>query len=69
LERERGRGLSEEERRRAEEDMEMLRQLGDPKVDRELEEIERLIAGLGVDGTAPETVPFDAVDFVTRGLG
>ena len=66
LERERGRALSAEERRAAEVDVEMLRGLGNPKVDAEIEEIEALMAGLGTeDGEAGGSVPFDAVEFVS----
>jgi hypothetical protein len=68
LERERTRGLSAEEKRLAEEDLETLRGLADPKVDRELVEIEGLLAELGVSGPEmlKDVVPFDAVDFVSR---
>jgi hypothetical protein len=68
LERERARGLSAEERRLAEEDLEMLRGLGDPKVDREVVEIEGLLDELGVNGhqTVGNVVQFDALDFLSR---
>ncbi|KAK4250555.1 zeta toxin-domain-containing protein [Corynascus novoguineensis] len=67
LERERTRALTEEERRTATEDIRMLKGLKDPKVDKEVEEIEKLMAGLGTgDGMVLETVPFDAFEFVKR---
>ncbi|KAK4151758.1 zeta toxin-domain-containing protein [Chaetomidium leptoderma] len=69
LERERARPLTAEERRAAEADMAMLRAMGEPAVDRELEEIERLMDGLGTadDKTAPDMAPFDAPEFVSKG--
>ncbi|EGZ71831.1 hypothetical protein NEUTE2DRAFT_157949 [Neurospora tetrasperma FGSC 2509] len=48
LEIERARKLSVEERRIVEEDVEVLRKLGDPKVDREIEDIQTLVDGIGV---------------------
>ncbi|KAH6841115.1 hypothetical protein B0I37DRAFT_419087 [Chaetomium sp. MPI-CAGE-AT-0009] len=69
LEREWGRALTDEERRTLEDDIDMLKSLGKPEVDREIEEIQKLIAGLGATGGAmPDTVPFDPVDFVHREL-
>lgn len=71
LETERARGLSGEERKAAEADIQMLRALGDPKVDKELEEIEALLAELGTgdaDAAYPDFVPLDAHDFVWRGV-
>ncbi|AEO57419.1 hypothetical protein MYCTH_2060907 [Thermothelomyces thermophilus ATCC 42464] len=65
LRRERARGLTDEERKTAEEGIRMLKSLGDPKADREVEEIEELMAGLGIgDRTVSEMMPFDAADFV-----
>lgn len=66
LEIERARKLSEEERRILEEDLEVLRKLGDPKVDQELEAIQTLVDGIGVGftGTFPELEPLDADEFV-----
>ncbi|KAK3296255.1 zeta toxin-domain-containing protein [Chaetomium fimeti] len=69
LEREWGRALTEEERRTAEEDIKMLMNLKKPDVDREIEEVQKLIAGLGAtDGAMPDMVPFDAVDFIHKEL-
>jgi hypothetical protein len=70
LERERARGLSEEERMVVEADLQMLRGLGNPKVDKEIAEIEGLLAELGVgdDAAYPEVVPLDAHDFIWRGV-
>lgn len=69
LRRERARGLSPEERRAAEADIAMLRGLQNPKVDREIEEIQALMAGLGtVEDGAADVTPFDAAEFVSRGL-
>ncbi|KAL2170193.1 hypothetical protein VTG60DRAFT_5145 [Thermothelomyces hinnuleus] len=65
LRRERAKALTDEERKTAEEGIRMLKSLGDPKADREVEEIEELMAGLGIgDGTVPEMMSFDAADFV-----
>lgn len=67
LERERTRALTEEERRTATEDIRMLKALRDPKVNKEVEEIEKLMAGLETgDRMVLETVPFDAFQFVKR---
>jgi hypothetical protein len=68
LERERGRGLSVEERRAAERDIEMLRGLGDPKVDRELDEIEGLMGELGGHDGFSVLEQFDPEDFVSSGV-
>ncbi|AEO69616.1 uncharacterized protein THITE_2120268 [Thermothielavioides terrestris NRRL 8126] len=67
LEAERERPLSVEERRAAGEDIAALRSLGDPEVDRELDEIEALIAALGVEEQrAPAAATlFDAEAFVS----
>ncbi|KAL2255605.1 hypothetical protein VTK26DRAFT_3025 [Humicola hyalothermophila] len=69
LEAERQRALSAEEKRAAEEDIKMLRSLGDPEVDKELDEIERLIAGLGggQDGVVSDLELFDVDAFVSAG--
>jgi hypothetical protein len=69
LEMERARGLSREEEAAAEEDLRVLRGLGDPKVDRELDEIERLMAGLPgrQEGVFPDLKPLDVQDFVAIG--
>ncbi|KAK3954124.1 zeta toxin-domain-containing protein [Pseudoneurospora amorphoporcata] len=66
LEIERARKLSEEERRIVEEDLEVLRKLGDPKVDEEIEAIQTLVDGIGVgfSETFPELEPLDADEFV-----
>ncbi|KAL2181970.1 zeta toxin-domain-containing protein [Thermothelomyces heterothallicus CBS 202.75] len=65
LRRERARALTDEERKTAEEGIRMLKSLGDPKADREVEGIEELMAGLGIgDRTVSEMMPFDAADFV-----
>jgi hypothetical protein len=70
LERERARGLSEEEKKVVEADLQMLRGLGNPKVDKEVAEIEGLLAELKVgDGAAySDVVPLDAHDFIWRGV-
>lgn len=69
LECEWARPLTEDERRMMDENIKMLRSLGKPEVDREIEEIQRLIAELGTaDKTMPDTTPFDPVDFVHREL-
>lgn len=68
LEAERRRGLSAEERRMAEEDLELLREIGDPGVDREIEEVERLLAGLGgggLEGALSDVKLLDATEFVS----
>ncbi|GAB1320792.1 Zeta toxin domain-containing protein [Madurella fahalii] len=67
LELERARGLSVEEKKAAEEDLDMLRAIGDPKIDREVEEIEKLMAGLGTgfDRVFPDLKPLDVQDFVS----
>jgi hypothetical protein len=70
LERERARGLSEDEKKVVEADLQMLRGLGNPKVDKEVAEIEGLLAGLkvGDDAAYPDVVPLDAHDFIWRGV-
>lgn len=71
LEIERARTLSVEERRIVEEDVEVLRKLGDPKVDLEIEDIQTLVDGMGVGfaGTFPPLKPFDADKFIGSVLG
>ena len=63
------RPLTEDEERVMEKDITMLRSLGKPEVDREIEEIQRLIAELRpMDATMPDMAPFDPVDFVHKEL-
>ncbi|KAK3391769.1 zeta toxin-domain-containing protein [Sordaria brevicollis] len=66
LEVERARKLSEEEKRVVEEDLEVLRKVGDPKVDEEVEGIQRLVdaIGVGFEGEFPELEPLDVGRFV-----
>lgn len=67
LEVERGRALTREEREVAERDVEELRGLGDPGVDKQLEEIRGLLDGLGsVQGG--ELQALRAEEFITEGL-
>ncbi|CCC12017.1 unnamed protein product [Sordaria macrospora k-hell] len=70
LEIERARKLSEEEKRIVEEDLEVLRRVGDPKVDEEVEAIQTLVDGIGVGflGTFSDLEPLDADEFVRSGL-
>ncbi|KAK4123925.1 hypothetical protein N657DRAFT_433983 [Parathielavia appendiculata] len=68
LEQEWVKGLSVEERRTAEEDLQMLRGLGDPDVDREIDEVEGLLAELGSHEPVGNVVPFDAVNFVSTSV-
>ncbi|EAQ88975.1 hypothetical protein CHGG_05594 [Chaetomium globosum CBS 148.51] len=69
LEREWARPLTEDERYMMEENIKMLRSVGKPEVDKEIEEIQRLIAELGAtDGTIPDATPFDPVDFIHKEL-
>ncbi|KXX79009.1 Replicase polyprotein [Madurella mycetomatis] len=69
LELERARELSVEEKNVAEEDLDMLRAIGDPKIDKELEEIEKLVAGLGAgaDRIFPNPKLLDLQDFISIG--
>jgi hypothetical protein len=69
LEREWARPLTEDERWMMEENIKMLKSLEKHEVDREIEEIQRLIAELGTaGGTMPDMSPFDPVDFVHKEL-
>lgn len=70
LEIERARKLSEEEKRIVEEDLEVLRRVGDPKVDEEVEAIQTLVDGIGVGflGIFSDLEPLDADEFVRSGL-
>ncbi|KAH6627637.1 hypothetical protein F5144DRAFT_621780 [Chaetomium tenue] len=69
LEGEWARPLTEDERHIMDENIKMLKSLGKPEVDKEIEEIQRLIAELGAtDGTIPDATPFDPVDFVHKEL-
>lgn len=70
LEVERARRLSVDERRVVEEDLEVLRKVGDPKVDEEVEGIQTLVdaIGVGFDGVFPELEPLDVDKFVRSGL-
>ena len=60
------RKLSEEERRVMEEDLEVLKKLGDPKVDQEIEAIQALVSSIGnrFTGTFSELEPLDVDEFV-----
>ncbi|KAK4242405.1 hypothetical protein C8A03DRAFT_40221 [Achaetomium macrosporum] len=70
LEAERTRGLSVGERKAAEEDIAMLKGLGEPGVMKQAEEIQGLIDELGIweDGASPDMVQFDVEDFVSNGV-
>ena len=68
LEAERARPLSAEERAAAEGDIAMLRGLGDPKLNTEVDELERLVEELGVaahEGADSAPKLFDPDDFVS----